>query len=376
MTGVIRKALSAITIIISICLCVFSINQWRSESSYPIQRNFTRSEALPAIPDSAGAERILHSISLLPGISEYHVLIGKYYVSGAPKEKDIVTGQIRNLLDEAKREYIQALFLNPAYTEVLGYLAWVNFELGKTTVAIDRLETAIKLEPNNYFPHIFYGICVSRFLDTMPERLKKVYLYRANMEFNTGLAMNPSIMKHPTVLMARANLYLRKGDFSGAVKQLEKLGSPDKENLPYHIELASSYLKLGREKAGLKKYLDIVENPDIDVMSLGIITSSLKRQTEIYPDNVELGVLLGRAYFKEQKMELALEALKKVVREKPDNAEAHYLMGQIFETMGDEDASYREYLKTLEYSRNHKGASERVLEYNRKRASGGGSQVP
>jgi tetratricopeptide (TPR) repeat protein len=359
MTGVIRKALSAITIIISICLCVFSINQWRSESSYPIQRNFTRSEALPAIPDSAGAERILHSISLLPGISEYHVLIGKYYVSGAPKEKDIVTGQIRNLLDEAKREYIQALFLNPAYTEVLGYLAWVNFELGKTTVAIDRLETAIKLEPNNYFPHIFYGICVSRFLDTMPERLKKVYLYRANMEFNTGLAMNPSIMKHPTVLMARANLYLRKGDFSGAVKQLEKLGSPDKENLPYHIELASSYLKLGREKAGLKKYLDIVENPDIDVMSLGIITSSLKRQTEIYPD-----------------MELALEALKKVVREKPDNAEAHYLMGQIFETMGDEDASYREYLKTLEYSRNHKGASERVLEYNRKRASGGGSQVP
>jgi tetratricopeptide (TPR) repeat protein len=376
MRGLLRKGLSAIVIIISAYLCFFSLTQWRSERLYPIQRNFTRSEAQLAVPDSVGAERIKHSISLLPGINEYHVLMGKYYVWGAPRENVAVPEQRRDLLERARSEYLQSLYLNPAYTEALGYLAWTDFELGEMTEAIGRLETAIKLEPNNYFSHIFYGICVSRFLDMMPERLRRLYIYRANKEFETGLALNPSVTNHPSVLMGRADLYLRKGDISGAVKQMEKLGRPDKENLPYHLELASLYLKLGRKKAWLKKYKDIIESPDFDVRHLKIITTSIMRQTEVYPDNIELGFLLGRAFFKEQKMELALEVLKKVVREKPHMAEAHYLMGQIFEAMGDDVASYKEYLKTLEYSRDHKGASERILEHHRKRAPGGMSQVP
>jgi tetratricopeptide (TPR) repeat protein len=376
MMGVIRNGLPALVVIISIYLCVFSVNQWRSENSYPIQRNFTREEATPAIPDSSDAERIKHSISLLPGIDMYHVLMGKYYVWGAPKGKNLNTGQRRSLLEAARREYLQALFLNPAYTEALGYLAWVELALGETTEAIGRLETAVKLEPNNYFNHLFYGICVSRFLDRIPERLRKIYLYRANKEFKTGLALNPSMAAHPSVLMGRADLYLKNGDLARAVGQMEKIGRPDKENLPYHIKLAGSYMNLGRKKAGVKKYGALLESPNIDDRGLGMITASLKWQTEIYPDNIELRFLYGKACFKEKKMEASLEALKEVVRTRPDMAEAYYLMGQIYESMGNEDASYKEYLKTLEYSRNHQGASEKVLEYHRRRASEGLPQVP
>lgn len=376
MIGVLRKGLTAILGIIFMYLCFFSVNQWRSESSYPIQRNFTCRETPPSIPDSNDAERLMHAMSLMPGVSKYHALMGKYYVWVASRADDVTSGQRRNLLEKARGEYLQAIFLNPAYTEVIGYLAWIDFELGEPTDAIGSLETAIKIDPNNYFNHIFYGICVSRFLDEMPERLKTIYLYRANMEFEKGVSLNPSMATHSSVLMGRADLYLKKGDIAHAVKQMEQLGLPDKENLTYHLELASSYLKLGQDEAALKKYRDIIESPGIDVQGQRIITSSLKRQTEIYPDNIELGLLLGRAYFKGQKMELALKALEKVVREKSDMSEAHYLMGRIFEAMGDQGAAYREYLKTLEYSPNHRGASEKILEYHRKGISEVGPQVP
>lgn len=350
-------------IFLLIYLCVFSINQWRAENSYPVERNFIRGIVSQGIPDHRQAEEVKRSIHLSPGMDKYYVLLGKYYVYRAPEDKKPTYGERRDLLKKAEKEYIKALYLNPSNTEVLAYLAWVEFSLGQPFKALGRLETAIRLDPSNYFTHLFYGICIANFLDSLPENLRKIYLYRANEEFKAGLELNPSLKTHPSVFMARARLYLEKGALGAAIRQIENIGEIDRTTLPYHLKLANLYIKAGRGKAGIEKYRALLQNLNLDTEDRGKIIASLKTETGTYPKNIELRFLLGKAYFKEKQWDMALKILKEVADVRPDKADVYYLMGQTYESLGNKNASIKEYMKTLKYSKNHEGASKKVLEY-------------
>ena len=57
----------------------------------------------------------------------------------------------------------------------------------------------------------------------------------------------------------------------------------------------------------------------------------------------------------------ALRVLKEVVRAAPEKTEAHYLMGRVYEYLGDKNAAYKEYEKILEYFPKHPDASESII---------------
>ena len=84
----------------------------------------------------------------------------------------------------------------------------------------------------------------------------------------------------------------------------------------------------------------------------------------MHPDNVELKFLLGNAHFEEGDYRRALGMLEEVVSARPSETEAHYLMGRIYEYLGDKNSAYKEYEKTLGYSPEHahaSDASERII---------------
>jgi len=349
--------------IIFICLLFytgsFAVRQWLAERTYPVERSFIRGDRSLDLTGEIDEERLRSSILLSPGIDAYHVLLGKYYVYKASKTH--CTVDKKYLLEKAGDEYVRALFLNPSYTEILAYLAWVDFSAGRASLAASRLERAIKLDPHNYFNHLFYGICIANFVHTLPPGLANMYLYRAEEEFKRGLELHPGMAGRPAVCIGRAKLHLEKGDIDAAIGQLERIRTIDPTTLPCHLRLADLYLHAGKGKKGIGKYVDLWQNPDLDHEGKEMIIASLSNHARIYPENGELGFLLGRAYVEEGDYDKALEVLQEVVRAEPEKAEAHYLLGRVYEYAGDKKAAYESYERTLRYCPQHPGASERII---------------
>ncbi|MGA1825693.1 MAG: tetratricopeptide repeat protein [bacterium] len=352
-----KKLLWILIVCFLVYVSSFSINRWRAERIYPIEKNFIRRNKPLEPKDDKGAERLHYAADLAPGDYKYHVLLGKYHLSKAysahTKDNKI------HLLKRAEEAYKKALFYNPSFTEALSYLAWVDFSLEKPYEAMSRLQNAIDLDPLNYFNHIYYGLCLSNFLNRLPDEFKSIYLYRAEEEFKRGIVLFPSMENEPAVLAGKARLCLEKGDFLSAIGHLEKIRVINSVTMPYHIKLARLYLKSNKENKGIRKYEDLLENREINGGPM--IIDSLVKEIEMYPENSKLKFLLGMAYCNEKNWAMALNALKEVVRAKPDMAEAHYHMGQLYESLGDTTSAYRAYEKTLAYSKEHPEASKNLL---------------
>ncbi|MGA1868102.1 MAG: tetratricopeptide repeat protein [bacterium] len=362
-----KALITQLLLIIIFCFFVymsfFALNRWRAERAYPIEKSFI-TKLKPRVPkDEREAERLEYSIDRTPGIYTYHILLGKYY---AVKASSAQTRENRlHMLKRAEEEYQDALFLNPSYTEALSYIAWIDFSLKKPYNAIDRIETAIRLDPYNYFNHLYYGVCIAYFLNTLPQKYITMYIYRAEEELKRGLELNPSLAREPAVLMAKATLCLKKKDLQSAIGHLEKITQIDKTTIPYHITLASIYLQSNKLTKGERIYKNLLHSLHIDEKN--VIIDSLLQAIKRYPDNNELKLVLGEAYFQKKEYDMTLATLKTVIKAAPHRAEAHYLMGQAYECVGDKNAALHAYEKTLHYSPTHPDVSKNILRLYREK---------
>ncbi|MGA1795430.1 MAG: tetratricopeptide repeat protein [bacterium] len=342
-----------------ICTGYYSARQWLAEITCPIQKSFIRETRTLDFTGDIRAERLRSSIRLAPGVDEYRVLLGKYYVYQASRAR--CSKDKRHLLKQAGDEYAQALLLNPSYTEVLAYLAWVDCSSGRPFEGIGRLERAIQLDPHNYFNHLFYGICIANFIRTLPSGLTEMYCYRAEEEFRRGLDLHPGMAGQPAVRTGRARLYLEKGDREAAIAQLEGIRVVDAATLPCHLMRADLYLQAGNEKKAIGRYMDLWQNPDLSREEKEMIIDSLSNHAGDYPDNGELKFLLGRIYVEQGDYDKARGVLHEVVSVEPGNAEAHYLLGRVYEYTGDRQAAYEAYERTLHYNPRHPDASQGII---------------
>jgi uncharacterized protein HemY len=171
--------------------------------------------------------------------------------------------------------------------------------------------------------------------------------------------------RNPLVLASMAEIYLRKGKSEEAIAAIEDIKEVDPLTLPYHAKLAGLYLDTGRDKKGVSKYRALLQYPDIGGHERETVLSHLIKDAEKHPGNPEIRFLLGTVHFGDGAWEDALRALQDAISLMPSHAEARFMLGQVHEKMGDMEAANREYLKTLEYSGSHPGASEKVREYYR-----------
>lgn len=338
-----------------------SIGAWRAERAYPVERDFRRGYAPAGVPDEKQAASLMRSAGLSPDNYSRRIRLGKYYAYASPESR--TAGRIA-ALDNAKREYLAANFLNPFYTESLVYLAWVEFSLKEPLRGVSALETAVTADPHNYFNHLYYGITVASFIDSLPESLRELNVYRAEEEFKLALALNPRMERHPSVIGPRAELHLKKGDLAGAVSELEKSPPPDKTTLHLHLRLAGLYMRSGRQNDGVEKYRVLLGTDGIERRR---VIESLAQTASAHPMNAELRFLLGRAYFEDNRHEAALAELSAAAGMRPDMAEAHFLMGESYEALGDLRNAHEAYFRTLRRSKDHAGASRKILDLYRVR---------
>jgi tetratricopeptide (TPR) repeat protein len=344
------------SIVLLIISMTFSVNQWRAENSWPVQKNFTRQEMENLEIKKAVA--VKQAIAVAPGNATYHVLLGKYNVYEAPVEAD----QRKALLNEAVSEYRQALFLNPSFTDALSYLAWAEFSVEKPLDALLRLETATTFDPNNYFNQLYYGICVSRFLGVIPDYLRGIYVRRAEGALERGISLYPMMARQPMVISAQADLYLRRGDLDAAISVLEQAKPPNSSTLPYHLRLASLYLRANITEKSIKKYSFLLRTKALEKNHKGEIINSLRADSMAYPEVLEIRYLLGRALVEDGQWLSAIETLKALAEKDFRPAQTHFLLAQAYESLGDRKSAYEEYVTTLNYQRNHPVASTKVIE--------------
>jgi tetratricopeptide (TPR) repeat protein len=354
--NLLQKAALAISVLVIFMAASFALDQWRAENTWPVHRDFTRQEMQARGIDKASALR--HAIRLSPDNAAYHILLGKYNVY----EADAEASDKEALLNEAASEYRMAIFLNPSLTDTLSYLAWAEFSLNKPLAAMSRLETATNLDPNNYFNHLYYGICVTRFLAEIPSYLRGIYLRRAEEELDRGVRINPMMARQPMVLSARADLYLRRDDVSSAIEELKKAGAPNEITLPYHLRLAGIYLRSGMTKEGIWKYNILLNKSGLIGADKQYVIRHLKASTKAYPDIPELRYFLGEALLEEEDWAGAVDALKGLAAAGFRPPQTHYLLAQAYEGLGDRKSAYEEYVITLRYNRSHPVASKKVIE--------------
>jgi tetratricopeptide (TPR) repeat protein len=344
------------SIVLLVIAMTFSVNQWRAEISWPVQKNFTRQEMESLEIDKASA--IKQAIAISPGNAAYHILLGKYNVYEAPFE----AGQRKALLNEAVREYKRALFLNPSFTDALSYQAWAEFSVENPLDALHRLETATNFDPNNYFNQLYYGICVSRFMNSIPDYLRKIYARRAEEALERGISLYPQMARQPMVISARADLYLRRGDLAAAISALEQVKPPNSATLPYHLRLASLYLRADMTGKTIKKYSFLLRTRALEKNYKEEIIINLRADSVAHPEVLELKYLLGWALVENKQWSSAIETLKVLADEGFRPAHAHFLLAQAYEGLGDRKSAYEEYVATLSYQRNHPVASKKVIE--------------
>ena len=105
----------------------------------------------------------------------------------------------------------------------------------------------------------------------------------------------------PPILMSAANIELREGNPTEALKILDTLKSKDKDNSNYWLSRTTAELELGQRRTAL---------------------TDLKDATEQYSNNLPLELALANAYVLNQKPSKAMAMLDEILSKNPDNTQA------------------------------------------------------
>jgi len=131
---------------------------------------------------------------------------------------------------------------------------------------------------------------------------------QAIVYLNQALALDPA---HFPALHLLGQAYDRKGNLSDAAKAFEKGLELQPENSDTHLQLGTVYEKLGeseKAEAKYKKAISIDGNPDA-------------------------GINLAMFYFKQEKLEAALDAVRSSIETRDNSAQAFNLQGVILNKM-------------------------------------------
>lgn len=341
-------------------LLAFSISWWRAQSVYPVERSFMREGAAVDLSDPATEERLNKAISLSPASAAHHALLGRYYMTSA--DDSGLTGKERiKLMEKAKQKYLEALRLNPANTRVLGNLAWADFAMGRHAPAIKWLDTALRAAPGDYYSHISYAMSVTRFLDTIPVGLRKIFLHRAQGEFEAAIALNPSFARTPEVLAGMAEAFIREGDTESAIIQLGKIRPLNSSTAPDHTLHASLLIQSGRIRQGLNKYARLLKDGRLGPEDRARVLESLHADAMATPGQREMGYMLTRQYLDNGNWGGAEVVISAVINAVPQDAEAFYLRGRAREGLGRTGLAVDDYTRALALNKGHKEASSGLL---------------
>lgn len=125
--------------------------------------------------------------------------------------------------------------------------------------------------------------------------------------------------------------YVKKNDLSGAVKELNLAIKFDPQAVEPHALLALIYSLQNKLELATKEYEVALENASI-----------------AQPKNIDIYKSLGALYLQQNKLKEARKAYQLVLSVAPRDAEAHFYLGNIYDSLSQRDKAVGELKKALE----------------------------
>lgn len=138
------------------------------------------------------------------------------------------------------------------------------------------------------------------------------------------------------------------------------------DNADVYNNMAVAYCNVGDIEQAEKFFLKSIEldpqlvQPYISLSDLyykkGDIAhaiGTLERGSYENTDNILLCHLLARVYIEDQRWDMAIDELEKVLATQPDNYDAHYDMGRVYFEMGDYESAIAYFENVIEYKENN-----------------------
>lgn len=214
------------------------------------------------------------TVKKVPDSSLAHLNLGRAYFD-------------KNRLDEAVREYVTALRLEPRNPLTYNNLGFAYYRMGRIDEAIGEFMTALKIKPDYAIVHNNLGI---------------VYLGQGRVDEAIQELATASILK-PDYVKARNNLgiaYSMQGRLDEAIKEYMIALKLKPDYADTHSDLGVAYSMQGRLDEAIKEYM-----------------IALKLQ----PDYAGTYLNLGKVYINQGKIDEAIQAYAAALRLDPGNAE-------------------------------------------------------
>ena len=227
--------------------------------------------------------------------------------------------EARELFEKARGELAEALKRDPAFTRAAVALGEALLELDRSAEAVEPLEKALLVAPN----------------DPSIKQLLGIHLFR-----------------------------LRKVE--RGTRLLEEVSRELPGRFDVHYLLAGQYYKDGRDEDALrhaKAYLDVrggdaavhgmVGNIHLRKGRLEDAVRSFRRVLEIDPQNVPVRVNLGNVFYQLKDYAKAIDAYERVVQKQPDLALLHYNLGSSYYALGRFEEAARRFVAFVRLEPNH-----------------------
>jgi len=247
---------------------------------------------------------------------------------------------------EAEKEFQKTLELKPEIDEPRFELINIYKKLGKGEQVLKLYKEILKKNPKNiraaiglgYYYHTTGGLSDS-------EHLLKDLGIRS--------------LSDPKVIKSIIQFYFDKKKYDSAIIILEGMrkGAPDSSDIHYLKGVA--FDRKGDEDRALKHFQQVrpkskfYQNAAVHISFLyqeqGKIKEAidfLKQVIQNVPDNPELMIYLGSFYEETGELAKALETLKQGIKIDPDNSKLHFRLGIVYDKLGRKDDSI-ETMKTV-----------------------------
>ncbi|MFH0931606.1 MAG: tetratricopeptide repeat protein [Candidatus Zixiibacteriota bacterium] len=251
----------------------------------------------------------------------------------------------------AEEEFLEELKLHPRQEKAYNNLSVLSRIKGDFPSAIEQAKEALKIKP--YYPEAYINLSLAY--------LKEENFPLAESTLNAAATFYSS---STSLRFYLGMIYQKQGKPDEALREYELLLSEKSksENLDYNLGLIFSKDDPAQEGvSGLKAYaaynsgLIYLQNKEIIPAQKSLIQS-----IELKPDFAEAHATLGNLYDLDREYQSAIKELQKALELNPDNPTYHYNLGLVFAKSGNLIFSKQEFQLALKLLPEFKLAQEKL----------------
>ncbi|MFH2144200.1 MAG: tetratricopeptide repeat protein [Bacteroidota bacterium] len=262
---------------------------------------------------------------------------------------------------EAEKKYLKAIALDSCFTAPkINYAIMLAFNLDQPEKAVSYLYEAIKKDSTNYFPYYKLG---DIFLNTKIKNIKKAKYYflkskklqafqDANIYFGLGAVYHEEKDYKKAETYYLKALELNSGNLSIYKKTIELYGDLNKmEKVKFYLDKAYS---LDSTDIHIINNLGIFYGAYVNTKYYNIDKSIkyFRKAMEYNPNDITALPNIGYLYYLREQYTLAKDAFLRLVKLYPDNYDANYFLGIIYEKEADHKQARKYIEKALSINPN------------------------